>query len=128
MGSISQHKASHFSTAEFVEPDAIFEVLRRFNADSSPDKINVCVGAYRDENGKPWTLPAVHMAKKAIQGVDHEYSPMMGHRGFRDASVDLLFHGSQALAQHRVSLGLHTTVYIPHSTFCILMCTLCPLD
>lgn len=104
MGSLAQPTTdTHFKTAEFVEPDAIFEVLRRFNGDASPDKVNVCVGAYRDENGKPWTLPSVQMAKKTFEGADHEYSPMIGHRGFRDAAVELLFHGSKALAQERVS-------------------------
>lgn len=101
MGSASQ--SSFFDAADYVEPDGIFEVLRRFNADSSPDKINVCVGAYRDEAGKPWILPSVQLAKKKIAGADHEYSPMMGHRGFRDACVDLLFHDSDVLAEGRVS-------------------------
>lgn len=100
MGSVSH--SSHFDTAESAEPDPIFEVLRRYNADSSPDKINVCVGAYRDENGQPWVLPAVRMAEKKIAGADHEYLPMMGHRGFRDATVELLFHDSRALAERRV--------------------------
>lgn len=113
MGSLAQHTSTYFTTAEDVAPDGIFDVLRRFNADASPDKVNVCVGAYRDENGKPWTLPAVHMAKNTIQGADHEYSPMMGHRGFRDAAVDLLFHGSKALAEERACnpppLQIHTT-------------------
>ncbi|CAN8104916.1 unnamed protein product [Discula destructiva] len=103
MGSISQQPHTHFDTAEPVEPDGIFEALRRYNADSSPAKVNVCVGAYRDENGKPWTLPSVQMAKKTIEGADHEYQPMMGHRGFRDASVELLFHGSKALTQGRIA-------------------------
>lgn len=100
MGSASH--SSHFEAAQYVEPDGIFEVLRRYNADSCADKINVCVGAYRNEEGKPWVLPSVQMAKKKIAGADHEYSPMMGHRGFRDACVDLLFHGSEALAENRV--------------------------
>lgn len=101
MGSASYN--SHFEAAEYVEPDGIFEVLRRYNADSAPDKINVCVGAYRDEHGKPWVLPSVQMAKKKIGDTDHEYLPMMGSKGFRDACVDLLFHDSQALAEDRVS-------------------------
>ncbi|KAF3763896.1 hypothetical protein M406DRAFT_109085 [Cryphonectria parasitica EP155] len=101
MGSVSHN--SYFDAAESVEPDGIFEVLRRYNADDSPDKINVCVGAYRDENGRPWVLPSVQMAKKKIAGADHEYLPMMGHRAFRDASVELLFHGSRALAERRIA-------------------------
>lgn len=103
MGSLSH--TSHFEAAEAVEPDGIFEVLRRYNADSSPEKVNICVGAYRDENGKPWVLPSVQMATSKIAGGDHEYLPMMGSRGFRDAAVELLFHGCHALAERRVSLA-----------------------
>lgn len=101
MGSVSHN--SYFDVAEAVEPDGIFEVLRRYNTDSSPEKVNICVGAYRDQDGKPWVLPSVRMAEKKIAGLDHEYSPMMGHKGFRDASIELLFHGSKALAENRVS-------------------------
>lgn len=101
MGSVSIH--SHFDAAESVPPDGIFEVLRRYNNDSSPNKINVCVGAYRDENGKPWVLPAVRKAEQQIAGADHEYLPMMGSRPFRDAVVDMLFHDSSALSQNRVA-------------------------
>ena len=33
------------------------------------------VGAYRDDNGKPWTLPCVQEASERIvkSGVNHEY-------------------------------------------------------
>lgn len=102
MGSLSQQ--SYFDAAESAVPDGIFEVLRRYNADPSPDKVNICVGAYRDHDGKPWVLPSVRMAEKKITGADHEYSPMMGHKGFRDAAVELLFSGSKAMAENRVSL------------------------
>lgn len=109
MGSVSQH--SYFDSSEAVEPDGIFEVLRRYNLDSSPDKVNICVGAYRDQDGKPWVLPSVRMAEKKIVDTDHEYSPMMGHKGFRDASIELLFHGSKALAENRVSLRFPNEVH-----------------
>ncbi|KAJ4387925.1 hypothetical protein N0V93_008528 [Gnomoniopsis smithogilvyi] len=101
MGSVSHN--SYFDAAETVEPDGIFEVLRRYNIDSSPEKVNICVGAYRDEDGKPWVLPSVRMAEKKVVGADHEYSPMMGHKAFRDASIELLFHGSKALAENRIA-------------------------
>jgi aspartate aminotransferase len=33
-------------------PDAIFGVSERFNKDKDPNRINLSVGAYRDEHGK----------------------------------------------------------------------------
>lgn len=101
MGSASNY--SVFDAAEYVEPDGIFDVLRRYAADPSPEKVNVSAGAYRDGEGKPWFLPSVQMAKKKIAGSDHEYSPMMGFRPFRDACYELLLHGTSALAEGRVS-------------------------
>ncbi|KAG6358353.1 hypothetical protein INS49_014237 [Diaporthe citri] len=101
MGSASNY--SVFDAAEYVEPDGIFDVLRRYAADPSPEKVNVSAGAYRDGEGKPWFLPSVQMAKKKIAGSDHEYSPMMGFRPFRDACYELLLHGTSALAEGRVA-------------------------
>lgn len=106
MGSVGY--STHFGAAESSKPDGIFEVVRRYIEDPSPDKINVSAGAYRDGNGKPWVLPSVRMAEeKTSPPPDHEYLPMMGHRGFRDASIDLLFHDSQALAEERVRQHIH---------------------
>lgn len=34
-------------------------VTEAFKADKDPRKINLGVGAYRDENGKPYILPSV---------------------------------------------------------------------
>ncbi|POS79494.1 hypothetical protein DHEL01_v202116 [Diaporthe helianthi] len=101
MGSAST--CSVFEAAEYVEPDGIFDVLRRYAADPFPDKVNVSAGAYRDGEGKPWFLPSVQMAKKKIAGSDHEYSPMMGFRPFRDACYELLLHDTAALAEGRLA-------------------------
>lgn len=40
-------------------PDAILGVTEAFKADTDKRKINLGVGAYRDENGKPYVLPSV---------------------------------------------------------------------
>lgn len=111
MGSVSVF--SHFEAAEPVAPDGIFEVLRRYNADQSPHKINVCVGAYRDEHGQPWVLPAVRMAENKIAGSDHEYLPMMGSRSLRDAVVDLIFHDAVALSENRVRSNFNPNICSP---------------
>lgn len=40
-------------------PDAILGVTEAFKRDTNPKKINLGVGAYRDDNGKPYILPTV---------------------------------------------------------------------
>lgn len=40
-------------------PDVILGVTEAFKRDTHPQKINLGVGAYRDDNGKPFLLPSV---------------------------------------------------------------------
>ena len=37
----------------------IFKLTAAYKADSYPSKVNLGVGAYRDDNSKPWVLPVV---------------------------------------------------------------------
>ncbi|KAL0306786.1 UNVERIFIED_CONTAM: Aspartate aminotransferase, mitochondrial [Sesamum radiatum] len=65
--------ARSMSTAwwRHVEPapkDPILGVTEAFLADPSPDKVNVGVGAYRDDNGKPVVLECVREAERRIAG------------------------------------------------------------
>jgi aspartate aminotransferase, cytoplasmic len=95
---------SLFEKATYIPPDAIFDVTRRYLADEDPNKVNLGQGTYRDENGKPWILPAVRMAKDKL-GNDgyHEYLPIAGLKEFRDEAVNLVFHGTKSLEEKRVS-------------------------
>lgn len=40
-------------------PDPIFGLVETFNKDPRPDKVNLTVGAYRDNQGKPYVLEVV---------------------------------------------------------------------
>ena len=40
-------------------PDAILGVTEAFKRDTNPSKMNLGVGAYRDDTGKPFVLPSV---------------------------------------------------------------------
>lgn len=40
-------------------PDPILGVTEAFKRDTSPKKMNLGVGAYRDDNGKPFVLGCV---------------------------------------------------------------------
>lgn len=44
---------------EMGPPDAILGVTEAFKRDTNPKKINLGVGAYRDDSGKPYVLPSV---------------------------------------------------------------------
>ena len=54
---------SVWSAVPLGPPDAILGITEAFKADPAPEKINLGVGAYRDEAGKPYVLNCV---KKVI--------------------------------------------------------------
>ena len=39
--------------------DPLFGLMAAFRKDESPDKVDLGIGAYRDDNAKPWILPVV---------------------------------------------------------------------
>ena len=44
---------------ELGPPDPILGITEAYKKDTNPKKINLGVGAYRDDNGKPYVLPTV---------------------------------------------------------------------
>ncbi len=85
--------------------DPILGVGVNFLASKSPKKINLGVGAYRDNDNKPWRLPSVDAAETIMFGQkgDHEYLPIEGLASFRSAAAKLLYgNDAAALAEERV--------------------------
>lgn len=39
--------------------DPLYRLMREYREDTHEKKIDLGIGAYRDENGKPWVLPVV---------------------------------------------------------------------
>ncbi|KAI3648908.1 hypothetical protein MP228_006762 [Amoeboaphelidium protococcarum] len=81
-----------FSKVPLAAPDPIFHLNAQYKACTSPLKINLGIGAYRNNEGKPWVLPAVKMAEKKIvdsimkDQLDHEYLPIEGSEKFCEFS------------------------------------------
>jgi hypothetical protein len=50
---------SHFSKVPLAPPDPIFGLNQSFLEDKDPIKVNLGIGAYRDDNGKPYVLESV---------------------------------------------------------------------
>ena len=53
--------SSWWSHVGMGPPDPILGVTEAFKRDTNPKKMNLGVGAYRDDNGKPFILPSVKM-------------------------------------------------------------------
>lgn len=53
------HTRSWWSHVEMGPPDAILGVTEAYKRDTNPKKMNLGVGAYRTDEGKPFILPSV---------------------------------------------------------------------
>ncbi|KAH6917333.1 aspartate aminotransferase [Coprinopsis sp. MPI-PUGE-AT-0042] len=78
-------------------PDAILGITEAFKADKDPRKINLGVGAYRDEHGKPYVLQTVKKAEEIVssQNPDKEYLGITGLPEFTKRAT-LLAYGADS--------------------------------
>ncbi|KAI4169360.1 MAG: hypothetical protein LQ343_005753 [Gyalolechia ehrenbergii] len=82
-------------------------ITEAYKADSFSGKINLGVGAYRDDKGKPYVLPSVKAAEKKVvdSGLDKEYAGITGVPSFTKAAAVLAYSsGSPAIKQDRVAI------------------------
>lgn len=87
--------------------DALFAIKQAYAADERAEKVDLGIGAYRDENGKPWILPSVKLAENLIQnasGYNHEYLPITGLADFTSAAARIILGAeSKAIAEKRLT-------------------------
>lgn len=50
---------SSFEALPLAPKDPLFGLMAAYKADTDPKKVDLGVGAYRDDNAKPWVLPVV---------------------------------------------------------------------
>ena len=51
--------ASAFGAVQQAPEDPLFGLMAAYRADKDPKKVDLGIGAYRDDNAKPWILPVV---------------------------------------------------------------------
>ncbi|KAG8883842.1 Aspartate aminotransferase, cytoplasmic [Tulasnella sp. 332] len=97
----------HAYSLGLVSASSIFKLTAAYKADPFPQKVNLGVGAYRDDNNKPWVLPVVRKATHILindLGRDHEYLPITGLPEYTSAAGKLIFGlQSAALKEGRVT-------------------------
>jgi aspartate aminotransferase len=125
---------SWWSNVEMGPPDPILGVTEAYKKDTNPQKINLGVGAYRDDNGKPFVLPSVRAAEEKLLAahMDHEYLPIGGSAEFTKLAAQLAFgdgnevqkNGLNVTAQGisgtgslRIGAAFFSKWYAPSKTF-----------
>lgn len=100
--------AGRWSHVEMGPKDPILGVSEAFKADPSPEKMNLGVGAYRDDNGKPVVLPSVKEAQNRINdaNMDNEYAPIVGSQRFVDLSLNLAYGADCPAVVNKEIVGL----------------------
>ena len=94
---------------EHVEPfagDPILALVEVFNADPRPNKVNLSIGIYFDEQGRIPVMRSVQLAEARVvaQGGPKPYLPIEGAANFRLAVQELLFGaGHEVIASKRVA-------------------------
>ncbi|KAH7331345.1 hypothetical protein KP509_20G028300 [Ceratopteris richardii] len=96
---------SWWSSVQPAPRDPILGVTTAYLVDTHPSKINVGVGAYRNDEGKPVVLECVREAEKRIGGRElMEYLPMGGSARFCELAVGLAYgEDTQVLKDKRVA-------------------------
>lgn len=83
--------SSWWSHVEGAPPDPILGITEAFQRDADPRKINLGVGAYRDDQGKPYVLDAVRKAEQVVASRNKEYAAITGVANFRKHAAELAF-------------------------------------
>ncbi|KAI0341797.1 aspartate aminotransferase [Trametopsis cervina] len=104
---MSEVHAETWQGVPLAPPDSIFKLTAAYKEDTFPQKINLGVGAYRDDNDKPWVLPVIKKATERVlndPNIDHEYLPITGLPAFTAAAAKLILGpDSPAIATGRVT-------------------------
>jgi aspartate aminotransferase len=86
--------------------DPILGLNDAFKKDTDPKKVLLGMGAYRDDDGKPFILPCVKRAEELIleRNMDHEYSAIHGIDSYVDKCLKLAYGAdSKAYKEGRIA-------------------------
>lgn len=91
MGSTS---APVFSTSVVpsAPEDPLFGLAQAYRQDPSDKKVDLVIGAYRDDHAKPWVLPVVKKVRlrvAAIYGLANSYRAPLQHQVYQSHQDEL---------------------------------------
>ncbi|GJQ13925.1 hypothetical protein GpartN1_g5716.t1 [Galdieria partita] len=94
--------ASYWSHVPAAPPDSILGIASLYRKDPEKNKLNLSVGAYRDDHGNPTVLRVVRKVEQEPAS-DHEYIPMAGIPSFCQAAAELILGGkAKSIIEKRV--------------------------
>ncbi|ODV78064.1 PLP-dependent transferase [Suhomyces tanzawaensis NRRL Y-17324] len=85
-----------WSDIPLAPPDKILGISEAYVKDTNTKKINLGVGAYRDNDGKPIIFPSVKKAEEILlaKEVEKEYTGITGNKNFQNIVKNFIFNNS----------------------------------
>ncbi|KAJ6012208.1 hypothetical protein N7522_002563 [Penicillium canescens] len=99
------------ATVAAAPEDPLFGLMKAYREDPSDKKVDLGIGAYRDNNAKPWILPVVKKADNAIHNdpnLNHEYLSIGGLADFTSAAQKLIVGADSAAIKEKRICTLQT--------------------
>lgn len=92
-----------FTAIEMAPRDPILGITEAYNADSNPNKVNLGVGVYYDDNGKVPLLECVRKAEAQLmeKASPRTYLPIDGLAAYDKAVQELVFGADSAVVQQK---------------------------
>jgi aromatic-amino-acid transaminase len=97
------HPASLFTAVEMAPRDPILGITEAYNADKNPNKVNLGVGVYYDDNGKVPLLECVRKAETQLmeKATPRTYLPIDGLATYDKAVQELVFGADSAVVKEK---------------------------
>uniref|UniRef100_A0A8C9RCQ4 Aspartate aminotransferase n=1 Tax=Scleropages formosus TaxID=113540 RepID=A0A8C9RCQ4_SCLFO len=107
---LSTFVLSWWTEVQMGPPDPILGVTEAYKRDTNPKKMNLGVGAYRNDQGKPYVLSCVRKAEALIasRNLDKEYLPIGGLAEFNKACAELALGPSNEVLKSGRSITVQT--------------------
>jgi aromatic-amino-acid transaminase len=95
--------ASPFAAIDMAPRDPILGITEAFNADKNPNKVNLGVGVYYDDNGKVPLLECVKKAEAQLmeKATPRTYLPIEGLAAYDKAVQELVFGADSPIVQEK---------------------------
>ena len=82
---------SHWENIKKAPVDPIIGLTEQFMKDHNTNKINLSIGVYKQDNGKPLVLNSVKKAKELIKNENHEYAGIAGLNNYIHKSLQFAY-------------------------------------
>jgi aspartate aminotransferase len=103
--------ASRFASVVEAPPIEVFALNKAYVEDTFPQKVNLGVGAYRTDEGKPWVLPVVRQVEQQLavdESLNKEYLPVLGLELMASAATRMLLGPDSASLKEGRASGVQT--------------------